>query len=314
VTKKIGFLVSATRTTWKKYTDAFEGELKGKKWTIDHTGTAVGPNVVFIDYKPKVDAAGKAVDGAAGDPTLIGATAALFADPSYDVIVTAGEFAAEACHNATKTTPIVIASAGDLSKFAGTNVTGFTNGQADDQTHQILNERIARMVGLLVPKKAVAVVGNSNVAPVKAAMDYAVGQNMGVPVYKACFTAADFTSDATIQGKLTPRPPNAPPGTPTADVVLVCSDPLMRTNGDAFVRAAHNMPARRMNTMHEFAEWHDEHKGDLCFGPDFKTLFQSAADYVDLIIGPKKTPVTALPIVPAKLKDCKQTPSAFHRR
>jgi hypothetical protein len=170
------------------------------------------------------------------------------------------------------------------------------------------------MLRLLAPKNAVAVVGNDSVEPVKTAMTNAVtilkSQKPPVPVYSVSFTAAtDFTTEAIIQAKLNP-----PPGTPTADVVLVCSDPLMRTYGTPFVQAAHDMPTGRMNTMCEFAEWHDEHKGDLCFGPDFKTLFQSAADYVDDIIGPTNKPVTTLPIVSPTVADCKQTPLAYHAR
>jgi hypothetical protein len=138
MSKKIGFLVSATRKTWKNYIDdAFEDELFTKrKWNNDCAGT--GANDLCIEYAPLTDEDGNAIDGAAGNLNLIQQTAAQFADSKnkYDVIVTAGEVAVDVCKTATNANKppkpiIVVASAGDLSKFAGTNVTGFTNGQVN---------------------------------------------------------------------------------------------------------------------------------------------------------------------------------------
>ena len=277
---KIGLMISAkdTNQIWHPYIMAFKQALNTNPVNYDQQplGAGGGAGGVKVDY----DAAAQK----------------LVAD-NVDVIVTAGNLAASACKNATQTIPIVVASAGDLTGLAGGNLTGFTNGQDD---HRILDERIARMLRILKPQKAVAVAGNSSVKPVKAAMDYAVAKNMGVPVYPAPFTQpTDFHNEATIQGKLKP-----PVGiTLTADVVLVCSDPLMRTHGTIFVKTAHGM---NMRTMHEFAEWRGNHGGDLCFGPDFKRLFEEAAGYVDQILG--GTPVTNLPVVPVTLADCVQTP------
>jgi hypothetical protein len=138
------------------------------------------------------------------------------------------------------------------------------------------------------------------------AMNYAVASvGKSHRVYWVSFARdSGLQDEPTIQAKLI-SPATAPAGTPTADVALVCSDPLMRTYGTNFVQAAKKMG---MTTMHEFAEWHHVHKGNLCFGPDFTQLFRKAAGYVDQIIGPTNTPVAKLPIVSANLEDCKPTP------
>lgn len=276
--KTIGLLVAATDTNdvWQSYITAFKN--------------AVSTTPVRYDPQPP--------GGAGGDPQKYATAAKQLVSDKVDVIVTAGELAATACKKATKTIPIVVASAGDLAAVAAPNLTGFTNGQVEPQ---ILDARITRMLKKLQPQKAVAVVGNDTVPPVKTAMDYAVAslQKQKVPVYSVSFTTeSDFKNEATIQDKLKPAH-----GT-TADVLLVCSDPLMRTHGSILVNAAHHM---KMKTMHEFAEWHTKHGGDLCYGLDFTKLFQKAAGYVDKILG-QGVRVPKLPVIAARSKDCVQTP------
>jgi putative ABC transport system substrate-binding protein len=276
--RTIGLLVAATDTNdvWQSYITAFKN--------------AVSTAPVSYDPQPP--------GGAGGDPQKYATAAKQLVSDKVDVIVTAGELAASACKKATKTIPIVVASAGDLAAIAAPNLTGFTNGQVEPQ---ILDARITRMLKKLQPQKAVAVVGNDTVPPVKTAMDYAVTslQQQKVPAYSVSFTTvSDFKNEATIQDKLKPAH-----GT-TADVLLVCSDPLMRTHGSIFVNAAHHM---NMKTMHEFAEWHTKHGGDLCYGPDFTKLFQKAAGYVDKILG-QGVRVRRLPVIAAQTKDCVQTP------
>jgi ABC-type uncharacterized transport system substrate-binding protein len=228
------------------------------------------------------------------------AGAETFVGQGANVIVTAGNVAANACYDATQDsdTNVVVASAGDLTNLTNGNLTGCTNGQTNQD---ILNERITMMLQKLSRKKVVAVVGNGSVDPVNTAMTNAItilkGQN--VPVYPASFTtAADFQDEKAIQGKLNP-----PAGTSIADVILVCSDPLLRTYGTPFVKAAHDIG---MKTMHEFAEWHDHHGGDLCYGPNFQQLFQRAAGYVDQILNGADP--ADLPIFQPQLVDCVPTP------
>jgi hypothetical protein len=231
----------------------------------------------------------------------------LAADPDVKVIVTAGTQAAKECQTYAPNIPLVVASAGDLSVLTGNNFTGCTNGQLN---LQILDARIVLMLQTFRPQKAVVVAGNDSVGPVQTAMKNAVKsipiwqqilqQNL-VPVYSASFTAAtDFKDEPTIQGKLSPP---AGTGTPIADVLLVCSDPLLRTYGKKFVQAAHHM---NMQTMHEFAEWRTQHGGDLCYGPDFTKLFQKAGGFVNQILN--KARAASIPVFNPQLSDCVKTP------
>ena len=90
------------------------------------------------------------------------------------------------------------------------------------------------------------------------------------------------------------------------NVLYVCSDPFLRTNGNLLVNGAHTHPLGRLSTMHEFGEWANYHHGDQAYGPDFNKLFQRAAGYVDQILNgadPADLPAFApLPV------DCVPTP------
>ena len=155
----IGLLIAAKDTdqVWHPYITAFKQALKTNP----------------VKYDPQPPGAG----GGAGGVNYDAAAQQLVKD-KVDVIVTAGNLAAVACTKATQTILIVVASAGDFTGLIGDNWTGFTNGQDDSQ---ILDERIARMLRILAPQNAVAVVGNDTVGPVQTAMNYAVAslQNMG---------------------------------------------------------------------------------------------------------------------------------------
>jgi ABC-type uncharacterized transport system substrate-binding protein len=284
--KTIGFLVAADPDDWQKYTDAFEDGLRDKGWKILPD---TGAKEVSIDYEPKV--------GALGNPNTYATVANQFVTNAVDVIVTAGELAADACQTATKANKppkpvVVVASAGDLSKFRGTNVTGFTNGQVNSQ---ILDKRIEIMTNKWNPI-FVIVAGNDDVPPVKEAMDYVFGKLANNKRYK--ISLKNNTDVTNLRAALASQ--KKPDG---VNVLYVCSDPFVRTNGDAIIQAARD---EGMKTMHEFAEWHDKHKGDLCFGPDFKKLFKRAAGYVDLILADPKLAMP--PIVEAQIGDCVQTP------
>jgi putative ABC transport system substrate-binding protein len=289
---KIGFLISATDTgtagtgagVWDQYIKAFKNAI----------GTA------HYHEEP----ARTRGHGAGGDKGQYDTAAKnLAADNDVRVIVTAGTQAAIECQTYAPNIPLVVASAGDLSVLTGNNFTGCTNGQLN---LQILDARIVLMLQQFRPQNAVVVAGNDSVGPVQKAMQNAMTsvpiwqkilQQNVVPVYLASFTdASDFKDPATIQRKLK--------GTPTADVLLVCSDPLVRTNGTALVQAAH---ALGMNTMHEFAEWVQQHGGNLSYGPNFTTLFQKAAGFVDQILN-HNTPAANIPVFNPQLSDCVQTP------
>jgi len=281
MSKKIGFLVAATKTTWKKYIKAFEDELS-KNWTI---GSGAGPTDVFIDYEPQTDANGNAIDGAAGNLGLIQQTAVQFADPNnnFDVIVTAGAAAAQACQSATKTKSIVFASAGDpvgcglvnsLRAPTGTNLTGCSNMQT---VQGVMAARIAGAQNLKTDaNKKLGVIGNDNptVCPIDSALNLAWNSVPAGTAVLIKLQPTDFQSPASIQTALTQYQNDV-------DVLLVCSDPLVSASVANLIKAAHKLG---MKTMHEFKEPKEDHGGDGYYGPSFKELFSTAADKVDQIL------------------------------
>ncbi len=278
---KIGLMISATdaNDVWYDYIEAFKGAIK-----------TAAP---IYEYQPPHGARGVDYD------TYYAAAQQLITDGA-NVIVTAGNLAARACKDATKTqlvpTPIVVASAGDLAGLAGGNLTGFTNGQDD---LAIVKIRIGIM-SQLNPTE-VGIVGNASVPPVSAAMNDALGlipQLHKVQAHLLPIGEQDLRDVPTIRTKLSSLAANV-------DVLYVCSDPLMRTHGHDFVTAAHG-GARQFMTMHEFAEWNTKHGGDLCYGPDFQQLFIKAAGYVDQILD--DVPIANLPVVPVTHADCHRTP------
>jgi hypothetical protein len=287
---KVGLLIAATDAddVWKSYIQTF----------TDALNALMTPIVPYYVPRPLHGAAG-------GDYSAYYAAAQQLINDGVGIIVTAGNLAAQACKdaatqtNATNPTPIVVASAGDLTELAGSNLTGCTNGQ---QNPDILKARIGKMKQLSPTPTAVGIVGNDTVPPVGWAMHQAFGlipQILKVPAYLVPFRQqSDLKDPATIRSKFNSSPLN------TVNALYVCSDPLLRTHGGDFVTAAHGPPSR-MNTMHEFGEWYSKHGGDLCFGPDFTTLFQKAAGFVYQYFQ------NGLPL-PAgynpQVIDCKQTP------
>jgi putative ABC transport system substrate-binding protein len=204
-----------------------------------------------------------------------------------NVIVTAGNVAAKACYDATKnsTTAVVVASAGDLTGLTGGNLTGCTNGQFDQQ---IVQERINIMQQW--NPTGVGVVGNYSVPPVGKAMDYVKSQLGG----NTQIVDLNPTNIQTLQTTLTNLKQQY-----NVNVLYVCSDPYLRTNGNNLIQAAHGH-ALGMKTMHEFGEWVTYHRGNQAYGPDFTKLFKRAAGYVDQILNgadPANLPIFApLPV------------------
>ena len=214
-------------------------------------GTIIFKPLSVLSQPPGVIYKAKPLHGAAGvDYSAYYAAARQLIQDGVDLIVTAGNLAAQACKDATtqtqiNPTPIVVASAGDLAELADGNLTGCTNGQ---QNIDILKARMGKMSQFNPKPTAVGIVGNDTVPPVGWAMHQAFGwipQILGVPAYLLPFRQQSDLKDApTIRNKLKSSLPN------TVNALYVCSDPLLRTHGGHFVTAAHNAP--RWNTMHEF--------------------------------------------------------------
>jgi hypothetical protein len=59
-----------------------------------------------------------------------------------------------------------------------------------------------------------------------------------------------------------------------------------------------------MKTIHEFAEWVIQHRGDLSYGPDFNNLFRTAGGFVDKIL--KGTSAAQIPVFNPQVTDCVQ--------
>ena len=156
----IGLMISATdaNDVWHDYIQTLKGAI-------------TTPGVI---YKAKP------LHGAAGvDYSAYYAAARQLIQDGVDLIVTAGNLAAQACKDATtqtqiNPTPIVVASAGDLAELADGNLTGCTNGQ---QNIDILKARIGKMSQFNPKPTAVGIVGNDTVPPVGWAM-HQVGQTI----------------------------------------------------------------------------------------------------------------------------------------
>jgi putative ABC transport system substrate-binding protein len=262
----IGFLVAATKAIWSDFISTFESKLKSLGWTK-------GSNV-NIQYQE-----------ANGDEGMYESIAANFVAAGVDVIVTAGTEAAVACQTATRGNPIsvVFASAGDplysglvtsLTNPTGTNLTGCSNMQTD---LGVTGGRVGKLNDRFGPK-LVGVIGYP-LRPIDKAIDVAVNVLTAAhipvftPTYLGYLAPSDFQSVATIQARLQLLA--------GVDVLYVCSDPLLRSNADNLIKAAHNL---HMRTMHEFSQWKTAHHGDDSYGPDFQDLFTHAAVQVDQIL------------------------------
>jgi hypothetical protein len=226
-------------------------------------------------------------------------------DGGADVIVTAGNVAANACYEVTEgsDTFVVVASAGDLTGLTGGNLTGCTNGQFDQN---IVQARVNRMQGQLNPTE-VGVVGNYDL--LGTAMDDVITALGAIPApghplvgHIVDVNPTNFKTANDLKGILTDLKKQYP----NVNVLYVCSDPYLRTNGNILVQGAHNHPVGRFSTMHEFGEWVTHHGGDRAYGPNFNQLFQRAAGYVDQILN-GALPAN-LPVFAPNLVDCVPTP------
>jgi ABC-type uncharacterized transport system substrate-binding protein len=283
---KIGILVSATDTgttgtgagVWDGYMTALKGQISG--------------NPQYRE-EPPITPGKKGAEGHKGKYDIAAQT--LAGDHNVSIIVTAGALAAKQCQKYNPNKPLVVASAGDFSALTGNNFTGCKNGQTNTT---ISDQRIQIMKNKWNPV-AVMVAGNDDVTPVNNAMTYVLGKlgNKGHRV-----SLKDNNSDLpNLQATLYSKQVSG-----GINVLYVCSDPFVRTNGDAVVQAAHNL-GPNWKTMHEFAEWVIQHGGDLSYGPNFNDLFRTAGGFVDRIFN-HNTPAGSIPIFNPQVANCVQVP------
>jgi putative ABC transport system substrate-binding protein len=277
-TISIGFLVATTRHAWSEFTDAFEDELR-----------KLG-NDFKIEYQ-----------SASGLQNLYDEIANDFADPKrsvpIDIIVTGGTGPALACKRATaalKPLPVVFATAGDpaFSKLVttnaspGGNLTGISNGQTDPD---LIRTRLVFMRDKLSAdhrKIVVGAIGNADNTNVQLEMKRVgdAASDLGLGFFARPLRGLDDIHQAIKDLK-----------NDGANVLFVCTDPLITTNADILNEWA---LLENLATMHTFRE--NCGKGGLMFyGPIFPKMFRRAADFVDMILNAGVSPAN----IPVKVAD-----------
>jgi putative ABC transport system substrate-binding protein len=268
----IGFLGATNSKVWKRFVASFEDGLRGRKWVK-------GANIA-IKYK-----------WADGKPKRYASLAKKFARDGVDVIVTSGTQPALAAKSASRTIPIVFASAGDpahgkvklvksLNKPGG-NVTGLSNG-----ANEFAGRRIDELRKLIPDLQELAIMGNPDSVLIQVEM-------------------AQVAKEAKARGiKATPRYVSRKKDIGAAisaikkkqleeggsHAIFVCTDPFITANQGLVHKAALNAG---LPTVHAFRDY-VEAGGLMSYGPDFRAMFFEAAGLVDKILRgtkPKDLPV-----------------------
>ncbi len=261
----IGFLGATTPTVWHGFVEAFEQGLRRRGW-VD------GANV-DIDY-----------EWAEGQSKKFDAIAKKFARDKVDVIVTSGTAPALAARKAGRKIPLVFAAAGDprrtglWPKPGDGIIVGYSNRQTDLAVDRL--DRLHRVVPTL---KRLGIVGNGGVKNVNLEMQKLVAR---AKQFKIKTVVADVRKPVQIAPKI-----KALGG--KVDALFVCTDPFVTTHHIAINVAA---AATGLPTIHAFREY-VEGGGLASYGPDFRVLFEGAADLVDQILrgaGPRQIVVRDL--------------------
>jgi putative tryptophan/tyrosine transport system substrate-binding protein len=259
----IGFLGATTPTIWHGFVEAFERGLRGRGW-VD------GANV-DIDY-----------EWALGDPKEFAAIAKKFARNKFDVIVTSGTAPALAAKKAAKNIPLVYAAAGDPRRTGLSSTTGIVVGYSNRQT-ELAVDRLDRLHRVVPKLDQLAIVGNGGVKNVNLEMQRLVAR---AKQFKIKTVVVDVRKASQIAPKI-----KALRG--KVDALFVCTDPFVTTHQVAINVAA---AAAGLPTIHAFREY-VEGGGLASYGPDFRVLFEGAAELVDQILrgkGPRQIVVRDL--------------------
>jgi putative ABC transport system substrate-binding protein len=283
---QIGFLVATDKPTWKKYISAFENHLIGADWNIVDTPPQ-NSNDVKIIYSE-----------ALGNPANFRPMADAFVRTPVDIIVTAGTASARNCMDATNAVnppgkiPVVFASAGDpvgaglvdSLKNPGGNVTGGYNQQMNLAFKRVEELREQWFRGH----------GKQPVTQIKLGIMYtdlpnsAGTKEMGIVTAAANFYGFDPPTivklDSTNPGADIPTKVRALRQA-HVNALYVCSDPVITENADLIAgQCDPGGGAQKIETMHQFREYHDNHNGTWSYGANFQTMFAKAADYVSQIL------------------------------
>jgi putative ABC transport system substrate-binding protein len=249
----IGFLGTATPSTWSPYTIAFTQRLRVLGWIE-------GQNVAIE------------VRWAEGRTERFREIAAEFIQRKVDVIVTSGA-AVATVKQATSTIPIVFAVANDplgtglvpsLARPGG-NITGSSNQAAD------LDAKRLEILREVVPSLSLlAIVGNVGYPAAVLEMEAVetIARKLGIDVARIEIPRAPDIASAimALKGR--------------AQALYVVSDPLVGTS-----RVQINILAvgAQLATMHSVRDY-AEAGGLMSYGPNYSDLFRRAADYVDKIL------------------------------
>jgi putative ABC transport system substrate-binding protein len=249
----VGFLGSASASSWKQWTAVFVQRLRELGW--------IDGSTIVIDLR-----------WADGRSERFAEIAAEFVRLKVDVIVTSGT-AVPAAKQATSTIPIVFAVAVDplgtglvagLARPGG-NVTGLS-AQGPD----LAGKRLELLRELAPDLRRLAILANGGYPAAVLEMNetQTTARTLGFDVFAAQVRRAEDlvpTFDA-FKGR--------------AEAVYVCADPLANANRihiNAMALAA------RLPTMHGNREY-VEASGLMSYGPNLSNSWRRAAEYVDKIL------------------------------
>lgn len=251
----IGFLGATKHAAWSDFIAPFEHGLRDLGWIAGHN--------LEIDYRWADDGRGDRYETMAKG----------FVERGVDVIVTAGTAAVAAAKKATKSIPIVFASAGDPVRTGlvrslahpGGNVTGLSNGQTD-----LAGKRLDLLREAIPGLRTLAIIGNRASHNVRLEMD-------------ALQKSARKLKIDTIIRDIRRAPQIAPAIKQLkdkADALYVCTDPFVVHHAVSINTLA---TSAGLPTLHAFRD-HVERGGLISYGPDFRAMFRSAADLVDKVL------------------------------
>ena len=250
----IGFLGTATPSTWGPWTTAFLQRLRELGWIE-------GRNVA-IEYR-----------WAEGRTERFAEIAAEFVRLKVDVIAVGGSASVVAAKQATSVIPIVTASVGDplgsglVESLArpGGNVTGLSLQQTDLATKrlELLHELVPDLHRLAIMAHVASAVAVAEMLEVQAA-----AKPLGLEIIPYQVRRAEDIGPAIdgFKGR--------------ADALYICTDPLLTTHR---VRIAIAAVGARLPTIHNFRDY-IEAGGLMSYGPNLSDLFRRSADYVDKIL------------------------------
>jgi len=258
--KTIGFLGATNPAVWSKFIATFEEALRGRGWVN-------GGNASIV-YR-----------FAEGEPSNYAKFAKQFVDKHVDIIVTSGTMPALAVKKATlkdadapSAIPVVVAALADpvgstlIASFAspGGNITGMSNEQIN-----LASDRLNAFRSV-VQMSRLGILANPNASNAKKEMDevYGFANKLGITLVTCKVTEAEEIT-SKIKGLKN-----------QVDALYVCTDALLTTHQVAIHVAA---ASAGLPTMHAFREY-VEAGGLMSYGPNFRTIFQHAAELVDKIL------------------------------